>query len=107
LKFVILEESIVELVASSHISKIKEILFLIFSPMYCQMVINSFEAPLILELDYGMSSKVLRGWMVAIGSTNKGFDSKAFSNSFILSFNIWFSISTSPIEDLSASPVAS
>jgi hypothetical protein len=71
--------------------------------MYCLMVVNNFEAPLILELDSGMSSKVLRGWMVAIGSANRGFDSKAFSNSLIFSFKIWFSISISLIEDLSAS----
>ena len=107
LNFRILEESVVELVASSHISRFKEILFLILSLMYFMISVNKLEVILNIELDFHMSSIFLSGRMITIGLSNKSLGRTSFSSSFTLSFKIRFSFSISSIEYFRASTMAS
>jgi hypothetical protein len=71
------------------------------------MEANKIDVPFNVDIDSSLPSKLIKGYMVAIGLENSGGGIKEFSNSLTLSFKMELSLSIYPIEMFRASHVAS
>jgi hypothetical protein len=78
-----------------------------FSPTYPLIETRKLDVPFNLEIDYGLPSRVLKGFIVAIRLSNNGGGIRSFSNSLTLSFKITFLFFIYPIHISKASPMAS
>ena len=90
MKFVILDPKETKLFSNSHVSRIRDIIFLMFSPTYLLTTTIGIDVPLDLELDYGVPLKFFQGCIVAIGLKNIGGSIKEISNYLFLYFKVMF-----------------
>jgi hypothetical protein len=67
------------------------------SPTYLLIETRKIDVTFNIELNFGLPSKVFKGFMVVIGLENNGGGIKAFFNSLTLYFRITVSFSRSPI----------
>jgi hypothetical protein len=96
MKFVILDPKETKLFSNSHVSRIRDIIFLIFSPTHILTTTSKIYVPISVELDFNIPSRLFQGCIVEIGLENIGGGTKVLSSSLISSFRVRFLVSIYP-----------
>jgi len=104
---VILDPKEIKLFSNLHASRIREIIFLLFSPTYLLIEMSRIEVSLNIELDSSVPSNLFQGCIIVIGLANMGGGIRALSNSLILYLSMEFLFSIYPTDIFKYFPVAS